>query len=740
MDSNLPSSKRNKRSKDGHDILKYFKKKKADDTTSTICSSAVTSNSSISNEQSNVAVSVENKEELTTAEVVFESEVSTQANNDIIITESDIEDEPAPSNSSSVRQTTTPTTTMMECSTDKTFVDEIGVQLRIIETLFESCQKLIKSSTSIDICPEIFVEQSNVFAEKIVQYGTDLKNLCTSFISMIETNRNNIIVTNPKQDKLIDRDPGSYNSNYKFTEEELRYFASVGPLQIKLDHYPRNEELYTTGKTCRFATKWYEEHSYLEYSEKKDAAFCFTCRLFTDGPGSEKHADAWTSNGVRKLEQHFSSIAHVASVNRYLNFKTKKLNVDLMLDNNRRKENQEQEKILQLNKEVIVTLLDSARFLAAQGLAFRREPENEGNFIQLIQLQRRNNHILNDWFLKAKLDKYQVSYLSHRSQDDIKRYHVLREQLDKSPYGLSVKSLSGTRWSANYESIHSVIESYDIILQCLILVEEETNFDKETMLKGRALKNKLMSYEIFVLLKFLENITRTTHSLTKHLQSKELDILSSIDLIDSTLKLIKIMRNDDQSLINILICGEEHGKLYDVDIEKEFDRLHRPRQRSCRFDSKPETAVRLTRQSFYLKLFREILDHLYTTYADYLKVLKEKLKWFNNITPDRIEQLTLAECEHMCAIVPNLISAQLLYTEFQLLTDKIKECDDMSQVIRLLQQSGHLYPKLSKVYNFILTLPISIAKHLSLCSVERDLIEKLNLSKLSNDWDVYISW
>lgn len=82
-----------------------------------------------------------------------------------------------------------------------------------------------------------------------------------------------------------------------------------------------------------------------------------------------------------KLEQHFSSIAHISSVNRYLNFTTKKLNVDLMLDNNRRKENQEQEKILQLNKEVIHTLLDSARFLAAQGLAFRREPEHEGLYL-----------------------------------------------------------------------------------------------------------------------------------------------------------------------------------------------------------------------------------------------------------------------------------------------------------------------------------------------------------------------
>ena len=59
--------------------------------------------------------------------------------------------------------------------------------------------------------------------------------------------------------------------------------------------------------------------------------------------------------------------------------------------------------------------------------------------------------------------------------------------------------------------------------------------------------------------------------------------------------------------------------------------------------------------------------------------------------------------------MPHLTSPPLLFTEFQLLTDKIKQRSDMNEVIRLLQQSGHLYPRLSKVYDFILTLPISAA-------------------------------
>ncbi|CAF3375987.1 unnamed protein product [Rotaria sp. Silwood2] len=341
----------------------------------------------------------------------------------------------------------------------------------------------------------------------------------------------------------------------------------------------------------------------------------------------------------------------------------------------------------------------------------------------------------------------------------MKRYYLLRKELGKSPYGLSLKSLSDTRWSANYESIYCLIESYNEIINCFKLIEEGAQFDKETKVQGKNLRNKLVSYEIVVLLKFMENITRTTNSLTTHLQSKKLDILSSMELTENTLKLIQKMRNDDQSLKNMLLLGEKLVEPYDVDIDKEFNRLHRFRRPSRRNDDNSESGISFTRESFYLKLFYEILDYLYSTYLDFLNILKEKLKWFINITPGRIEQLTLNECQHMCKLVPKLTNPSLLFNEFQLLTDKIKECDDMNGITKLLQQSGHLYPKLSSVYNYVFTLPITTAtnersfskmkliknylrttllnekfEYLLLCAVERDLLDKVNLSKLAEEW------
>ncbi len=116
-----------------------------------------------------------------------------------------------------------------------------------------------------------------------------------------------------------------------------------------------------------------------------------------------------------KIDVHIQSDTHQSSLQRYLNFKDRKNNVDYMLDKNLQQ--QEQQKIEQnkSNEEVINILIDCARYLSRQGLAFRGHEEEEGNFHQLIYLLSRHNSLLNDWiknnnnrFIKIVLIKYMM--------------------------------------------------------------------------------------------------------------------------------------------------------------------------------------------------------------------------------------------------------------------------------------------------------------------------------------------
>jgi hypothetical protein len=90
-------------------------------------------------------------------------------------------------------------------------------------------------------------------------------------------------------------------------------------------------------------------------------------------------------------------------------FKERKNNIDYILDKNLQQ--QEQEKIQQKksNEEVIKILIDCARYLARQDLAFRGHKEEEGNFNQLVYLLSRHNRVLEDWINNISSRPYKVS-------------------------------------------------------------------------------------------------------------------------------------------------------------------------------------------------------------------------------------------------------------------------------------------------------------------------------------------
>ncbi|CAF4715974.1 unnamed protein product, partial [Rotaria sp. Silwood2] len=141
----------------------------------------------------------------------------------------------------------------------------------------------------------------------------------------------------------------------------------------------------------------------------------------------------------------------------------------------------------------------------------------------------------------------------------------------------------------------------------------------------------------------------------------------------------------------------------DVDINDEFSRYHHQRPRSLMIDSNFKTGVRLHRYS--------------------------------------------------------ISSGELLYSELQLLIKDIDSFTELPEVINILQIIGNGYPNATRVYQFLLALPITVATNercfpklkliknklrftlttdkmewLILCSTERDLLENINLSNFADEW------
>ncbi|CAF1163720.1 unnamed protein product [Didymodactylos carnosus] len=163
-------------------------------------------------------------------------------------------------------------------------------------------------------------------------------------------------------------------------------------------------------------------------------------------------------------------------------------------------------------------------------------------------------------------------------------------------------------------------------------------------------------------------------------------------------------------------------------------------------------------EQLYLKLFKQILDQLYMDYNDYLILLKNKLKWFTNITPDRVEVFSIDDATNLGAIIPNLNHPELLLSDFELLRNDIKQCNDMNTVVDMLKNRQNIYPRLAAVYNFLLSLSITLATNesafskmnsiknylhttlsnkkfasLMICSVENDMLDKVNLKCIAHE-------
>ena len=177
------------------------------------------------------------------------------------------------------------------------------------------------------------------------------------------------------------------------------------------------------------------------WTTSQNAAFCFVCSLFPSGPGREMADNAWSSVGVRswhkmtscgsnskgktgKLAKHFSSKAHKSALADFYAFSHDSSSVDMLLNKEKRVNAIQEKDDRPVNEGVAGILLDVAKTLARQGLAFRGSSthelgENNGNFYQTVQLVSRYCPILKKWLSEARLRPYHVTYMSAQSQNEM---------------------------------------------------------------------------------------------------------------------------------------------------------------------------------------------------------------------------------------------------------------------------------------------------------------------------------
>ena len=218
-------------------------------------------------------------------------------------------------------------------------------------------------------------------------------------------------------------------------DDVRKAYIKMGPCQPMLDKYP---PILDGKQTRRFQHSWFKRFSWLEYSIKKNMAFCFPCYLFDTVPS--KHP-TFTTDGfqtwkrincgkkctfVQHEGEHNSQ--HSFAMQRWNNLIDSSRHIDKVMNTFSIQE------ILQ-NRLRLKTSLETVKWLAMQGCAFRGHDEsmnstNRGNFIEMIKLQAKVNQEIagivlenspqNAKYTSPKIQKELLNILANRVRANIR--------------------------------------------------------------------------------------------------------------------------------------------------------------------------------------------------------------------------------------------------------------------------------------------------------------------------------
>ncbi|AEC06013.1 TTF-type zinc finger protein with HAT dimerization domain-containing protein [Arabidopsis thaliana] len=211
----------------------------------------------------------------------------------------------------------------------------------------------------------------------------------------------------------------------------------------------------------RFNPDWFDLYSgWLEYSVKKDKAYCLGCYLFRDYLENKSGSDTFATKGFDTWKNPQSLREHVGLVNSFHNNALKRADCLMRQGQSIVHAFYKQDDIVKGEYRIRLNAsIDCCRYLVRQGLTFRGHDEsvdsaNRGNFLELVKYTAGQNEVVSKVVLENAPKNNQM--VCPKIQRDI--VHCFVEEV-----------------------IRSIIQEVDHDVFCLMVDESADIFDKEQM-------------------------------------------------------------------------------------------------------------------------------------------------------------------------------------------------------------------------------------------------------------------
>ena len=130
-----------------------------------------------------------------------------------------------------------------------------------------------------------------------------------------------------------------------------------------------------------------------------------------------------------------------------------------------------------------------------------------------------------------------------------KRWKVLTDLLaEGNERGLTVKSLSETRWPARYDAITALMSGYDKIYEALVTLASDDSQKPETKVEAQGLTKSIQTLETSLLTVIWQKILERFHKTTIILQGASMDLNSATALLKGLVVFIQSLRTNSTYL------------------------------------------------------------------------------------------------------------------------------------------------------------------------------------------------
>lgn len=338
-----------------------------------------------------------------------------------------------------------------------------------------------------------------------------------------------------------------------------------------------------------------------------------------------------------------------------------------------------------------------------------------------------------------------------------------------------LKHFSTTRWTSHDRAIIVIHEKFKALIKTLNHLSSSPDSDRDTSSTATSLAITVSSFKFVVTMLFTQKIFSITTPLSKYLQSKSLDFIQAVVLIDEVKENLINLRTD-REFLKLINEARQFAKENDL-VETEFKEIRVRKKKLMPGEVSHDEPQILAIDRYKSTVYFTVLDNILTSISNRFKESREILKDLSILSPARIKSfgkesspnLPSDAFQELCRWLPNIdllalkneyltfsksinglidgMSPNLLHknkTTFLFESNQDSDIDepfidseeentdnsteiDTKKLLEVLTNFGilHSFPNLHYAYKALLTIPTSSA------SAERAF------SKVSNCFIIY---